>query len=172
MAYEFKNLSTVEKLSEVPENANAFVEVDGAIKRVSGGALGGNTTGSGDWDAVIIDKSGELHSDNLSNIQASSLQLAKGSFADLYAMVTNGKFPKVCFACGVTLSYGGFQFTQLMPQKIRTAYWSAYSVIIFEFIVCSIYSPFTLGTFRITGRVDTNEIIDCTYDILISGDSQ
>lgn len=48
MAYEFKSLSTVEKLTEVPENANAFIEVDGAIKRVSGSSLGG-----GEYDLVI-----------------------------------------------------------------------------------------------------------------------
>ena len=33
MAYNFKNLAEVELLAEVPENANAFIEVDGTIKR-------------------------------------------------------------------------------------------------------------------------------------------
>lgn len=42
MAYEFKTLGSVEALTEIPENANALVEVDGAIKRVPGGALGGS----------------------------------------------------------------------------------------------------------------------------------
>lgn len=41
MAYEFKKLGEVEALDEVPENANALVEVDGAIKRVPGSGLGG-----------------------------------------------------------------------------------------------------------------------------------
>ena len=48
MAYEFKTLGSVEALTEVPENANALVEVDGAIKRVPGSALGG-----GEYDLVI-----------------------------------------------------------------------------------------------------------------------
>ena len=40
--YEFTKLSEVEALEEVPENANALVEVDGAIKRVPGSGLGGD----------------------------------------------------------------------------------------------------------------------------------
>lgn len=40
--YEFTKLSAVEALAEVPENANALVEVEGAIKRVPGSGLGGD----------------------------------------------------------------------------------------------------------------------------------
>lgn len=40
MAYEFKRLAEVEELTEVPENALALVEVDGAVKRAPMG--GGN----------------------------------------------------------------------------------------------------------------------------------
>lgn len=39
--YNFRKLSEVEQLETVPENANAIVEVDGEIKRVAGGGLGG-----------------------------------------------------------------------------------------------------------------------------------
>lgn len=35
MAYNFKNLAEVELLTEMPENASAFIEVNGAVKRVS-----------------------------------------------------------------------------------------------------------------------------------------
>ena len=38
---EFKKLADVEALTEIPEGANAFVEVDGEIKRVPGEGLGG-----------------------------------------------------------------------------------------------------------------------------------
>lgn len=41
MMYDFKKLADVELLSEVPEGARAFVEVDGAVKRVPGSGLGG-----------------------------------------------------------------------------------------------------------------------------------
>lgn len=41
-AYEFTKLGEVEKLEEVPEGANAFIEVDGAVKRVPGDGLGGS----------------------------------------------------------------------------------------------------------------------------------
>lgn len=39
MSYNFKNLADVELLEGVPEYANAFVEVDGMIKRVPGKGL-------------------------------------------------------------------------------------------------------------------------------------
>lgn len=41
MSYEFTKLGAVEALTEMPENANALVEVDGAIKRVPAGVGGG-----------------------------------------------------------------------------------------------------------------------------------
>lgn len=41
MAYEFQKLSEVEALAEVPEGANALIEVNGDIKRVPGSGLGG-----------------------------------------------------------------------------------------------------------------------------------
>lgn len=43
--YNFRKLSEVEQLETVPENANAIVEVDGEIKRVAGGGLGGSGGG-------------------------------------------------------------------------------------------------------------------------------
>jgi hypothetical protein len=39
--YTFKRLSDVEALAEVPEGANAFIEIDGKIKKVPGEGLGG-----------------------------------------------------------------------------------------------------------------------------------
>ena len=41
MAYEFTKLSEVELLESVPDNASAFVEVGGTVKRVPGSGLGG-----------------------------------------------------------------------------------------------------------------------------------
>jgi hypothetical protein len=41
MAYNFKNLADVELLEEVPEEATAFVELNGSIKRVPSKGLGG-----------------------------------------------------------------------------------------------------------------------------------
>lgn len=50
MAYEFKKLGEVEALEDVPDGANALIEVDGAIKRVPGTGLGG---GGGIKTAII-----------------------------------------------------------------------------------------------------------------------
>ena len=35
MSYTFKNLADIELLTEMPENANKIIEVDGSIKRIS-----------------------------------------------------------------------------------------------------------------------------------------
>lgn len=54
MAYDFKKLTDAELLDEVPENANAFVEVGGDIKRVPGTGLGGS--GGGGVQVAIFKK--------------------------------------------------------------------------------------------------------------------
>ena len=41
MSYEFKKLSEVEALTEVPDSATVLAEVGGAIKRIPGSGLGG-----------------------------------------------------------------------------------------------------------------------------------
>lgn len=41
MAFEFNRLADVEALSEVPEGASVFAEVNGEVKRVPGEGLGG-----------------------------------------------------------------------------------------------------------------------------------
>ena len=38
MSYTFKNLADIELLTEMPENANKIIEVDGSIKRISDAA--------------------------------------------------------------------------------------------------------------------------------------
>ena len=59
MAYEFQKLSEVEALAEVPEGANALIEVNGDIKRVPGSGLGGAVgiktaiIKSSDYDEVV-----------------------------------------------------------------------------------------------------------------------
>lgn len=51
MAYEFTKLADVPALEAVPEGANAFIEVEGEIKRVPGDGLGG---GGGGIPTAII----------------------------------------------------------------------------------------------------------------------
>jgi hypothetical protein len=86
MAYEFKTLGSVEALTEVPENANALVEVDGAIKRVPGGALGGN----GDaWDIVITQTF-----EGPDGIPV--FRFAKGDHNLLFNMLIEGQVPRLC----------------------------------------------------------------------------
>lgn len=86
MAYEFKTLGSVEALTEVPENAHALVEVDGAIKRVPGGALGGN----GDaWDIIITQT--PVGDDGIL-----VYSFAKGDHNLLFNMLVEGQVPRLC----------------------------------------------------------------------------
>ena len=97
MAYEFKTLGSVEALTEVPENANALVEVDGAIKRVPGGALGGN---GGAWDFMIRgDGDGNftwVKGDHISLID----KLVAGQCPSVCIFYTNGdtEYPSACYS--------------------------------------------------------------------------
>lgn len=88
MAYEFKKLSDVEVLDEVPENANALVEVDGAIKRVPGNGLGGNND-EVDFEFTITTYpfSGDIY--------AEDIVITKGSMDNVLQRIRNDELPKV-----------------------------------------------------------------------------
>lgn len=80
MAYKFKNIGSVEALAEVPENAYALVEVDGALKRVPGSGLGGG--GNDEYDLVITD-------DEVNGI----LSIDSGSYENVYNKIMVAKEP-------------------------------------------------------------------------------
>ena len=58
MSYTFKNLADIELLTEMPENANKIIEVDGSIKRISDAASSAKP--------VIIEATAEAGSGNYS----------------------------------------------------------------------------------------------------------
>ena len=69
MSYEFKRLSEVEALTEVPEGAKVLAEANGQIVRVPGSGLGGSGGGiktaiikASDYDQAIQYAKGELPS--------------------------------------------------------------------------------------------------------------
>lgn len=117
MSYEFKTLGSVEALTEVPENANALVEVDGAIKRVPGGALGGNNNSSAPQTFILnqsIDEDDYFFNsgDSLKMIQA----LTSGNVIMIYLKYFNedsGIFG-VAPALMVTLSYESANFLDVI----------------------------------------------------------
>lgn len=88
MSYEFKTLGSVEALTEVPENANVLVEVDGAIKRAPGGALGGSSNSSGSsgdtWDFIIRET------------DEGEFTWEKGEPTDLIDALSAGNCPRAC----------------------------------------------------------------------------
>lgn len=84
MSYEFKTLGSVEALTEVPENANVLVEVDGAIKRAPGGALGGSSSGS-NGGIFILHK--DYNEDNYWFDEGISLQLFEAMKQNIYPQI-------------------------------------------------------------------------------------
>lgn len=97
---EFKRLADVEALTEIPEGANAFVEVDGEIKRVPGEGLGG----AGGFKTAVIKSS--LYEEALSDMSGSGRTSAAPeatyscinmTFEEAYATVMSGEVLKVVF---------------------------------------------------------------------------
>lgn len=92
MAYEFKRLSDVETLTEVPENANALIEVDGMIKKVPGSGLGGAT---GIKTAIIKDSQYDACISALSTMVSAEPQTTfeciNMAFDEAYNAMTNGE---------------------------------------------------------------------------------
>ena len=117
MSYEFKTLGSVEALTEVPKNANALVEVDGAIKRVPGGALGGNNNSSAPQTFILNQSINEENyffnsGDSLKMVQA----LTSGNVIMIYLKYFNedsGIFG-VAPALMVTLSYESGNFLDVI----------------------------------------------------------
>ena len=122
MSYEFKTLGSVEALTEVPENANALVEVDGAIKRVPGDA----------WDFMIRASNPDYYN------SGTTFTWAKGDSASLNNALLTGKCPRVCVfytnesldmpialcdTCfGIRLSYGSGTMTELRTYSDQFYY--------------------------------------------------
>lgn len=84
MSYEFKTLGSVEALTEVPENANVLVEVDGAIKRAPGGALGGSSSSS-NGGTFVLHKDYDV--DNYWFDEGVSLQLYETMRQNIYPQI-------------------------------------------------------------------------------------
>lgn len=114
MAYEFKKLSEVEALTEVPENANALIEVDGIIKKVPGNGLGGAT---GIKTAIIIDSEYDNTIAGLSTMTAADpiyYECINMTFEEAYETMANGE-PLAVFGMlsgeGAMNFYGSALFT-------------------------------------------------------------
>lgn len=96
MAYEFQKLSEVEALAEVPEGANALIEVNGDIKRVPGSGLGGAT---GIKTAIIKDieydnmVAGRLNpaAPTVAGSAGPAYECLNMTFEEAYETMTNGE---------------------------------------------------------------------------------
>ena len=98
---EFKRLADVEALTEIPEGANAFVEVNGEIKRVPGEGLGG----AGGFKTAVIkssiyDKALAYVNGNGGRVSADpepTYSCINMTFEEAYATVMSGEVLKVVF---------------------------------------------------------------------------
>lgn len=99
---EFKRLADVEALTEIPEGANAFVEVDGEIKRVPGEGLGG----AGGFKTAVIKS--DVYDEALAYFSGGNggrvaadpeptYSCINMTFEEAYATVTSGEVLKVVF---------------------------------------------------------------------------
>ena len=141
MAYEFTKLSEVELLESVPDNASAFVEVDGTVKRVPGSGLGG---GGGIKTAII--KSSDYDS-TVSGLQTLAVhgkptvtyECTNMTFEEAYGIMASGEPLAVMFMLvgeGATNLYGFTAFVGdslfgepsiLLSEQISNTiyYWTA-----------------------------------------------
>lgn len=90
MAYEFKKLSEVDALTEVPEGANALIEINGDIKRVPGSGLGGAT---GIKTAIIKDSGYDSAISGVQTMKADALtcECINMTFEEAYETMANGE---------------------------------------------------------------------------------
>lgn len=111
MAYEFKKLSEVEALSEVPENATVLAEVDGSIKRIPSNGLGG---AGGIKTAIIMSSD---YYDALAGVSAAiaavEYNCTNMTFEEAYQSMASGEpltflvmfvqydMPMIVYACAV-----------------------------------------------------------------------
>lgn len=130
MAYEFTKLADVPALEEVPEGANAFIEVDGEVRRVPGDGLGG---GGGESVATLDFSSGEISSDG------QYIGICSGmTFEQAYERMMNGEsivinvltgnqssgYRSLSSASSITISSGSERI-QIKSPKTNTIWWTA-----------------------------------------------
>lgn len=109
MSYNFKSLSEVELLNEVPEGCTALAEVDGVVKRVPSKGLGG----AGGIKTAIIKDSMYDNAIGGVNIMGSApdytYECINMTFEEAYQTMENGE-PLACFGMltneGVMNMYG------------------------------------------------------------------
>lgn len=94
MSYEFKKLSEVEALTEVPEGAKVLAEANGQIVRVPGSGLGGSggiktaIIKASNYDQMIQYTKGELPSPPSGDVTYSCINM---TFEEAYEAMANGE---------------------------------------------------------------------------------
>lgn len=94
MSYEFKKLSEVAAMNDVPEGAKVLAEVNGQIVRVPGSGLGGDTgiktaiIKSSNYDQLIKYMKGELPSNPSGDVTYECINMA---FEEAYDALANGE---------------------------------------------------------------------------------
>ena len=139
---EFKKLADVEALTEIPEGANAFVEVDGEIKRVPGEGLGG----AGGFKTAVIKSSyydgalGDVTGGGRVALDEPTYSCINMTFNEAYTTLENGEvlkailmeafgFPMITemmvgFAGEATYEEPTIMFLASLPMGSITLFWT------------------------------------------------
>ena len=105
MAYNFKNLAEVELLDEVPENATAFIEVDGTIKRAP-------KENSPTFSSIILyceDENGYIYTD-----ENKTQSLSKNELMELFTTQN------------IIIKFDNSNFGTIVSLKAHTNYYRVY----------------------------------------------
>ena len=94
MAYEFTKLSEVELLESVPDNASAFVEVGGTVKRVPGSGLGGGgiktaVVKAPGYDSAVSDV--QTNATSIVADEATAPTVVNMTFEEAYGIMASGE---------------------------------------------------------------------------------
>lgn len=94
MAYEFTKLSEVELLESVPDNASAFVEVGGTVKRVPGSGLGGGgiktaVVKAPNYDSAVSDA--QTNATSIVADGATAPTVVNMTFEEAYGIMASGE---------------------------------------------------------------------------------
>ena len=139
MSYEFKKLSEVEALTEVPEGAKVIAEVNGQIVRVPGSGLGGGTgiktaiIKSSNYDAMLDYFSRKTSTmPDLENVTFSCVNM---TFREVYSAILAGEQVNIVGMFvpeGVTIQNisfivtpGGIMMDMLISMKGTTVHYKS-----------------------------------------------
>lgn len=123
MMYDFQKLADVELLEEVPEGASAFVEVDGAVKRVPGSGLGG-----GGVATAILRDSADAEGRKAAG---GDVQISAPTYTQIPITCDN-----MTYAQALAVLQAGEPLAVMLRSGVEGAWFTAITVVITDGYIC------------------------------------